>query len=110
MQGETITRLRAGTATDRYTNEIKDWTDPEELEIDNVAVAPRQSSEDTAAGREGVIIGLTLYAPAGSDIEAVDRVVVRGETYEVDGEIAEWTNPYSSVARGVEINVKRVEG
>lgn len=111
MTGETITRLRATSTTqDRYGNDEPDWADPDSEPIAGCAVAPRTAPEDTDAGREGVIIGLTVYAPPGADIRPTDRVVCRGDLYVVDGPVGLWTSPFSNVAAGNEIQLKRVEG
>lgn len=107
---ETVIRLRAGTTSDRYNSAVDDWTDPDELEINSCAVAPRLDSEDRTNGRQGVIVGLTVYAPAGADILATDRVRVRGDDYEVDGEPGDWRSPYGTANGGLEIALRRVEG
>lgn len=109
VTGETVTIVRPAETTDAYGNPAADWDDPTETAVDGVAVAPRVDTEDRSAGRQGVIVGLTLYLPAGAAIAATDRVVVRGDTYEVDGEPGDWRSPYST-AKGVEVAVRRVVG
>lgn len=109
MIGETVTRQRATTRTDRYTNTALDWTTPTELTIDGCAFAPGGTSEDHD-GRDAVIQGPTLYAPEGADITAADRVVIRGTAYEVDGEPGVWIDPYSRRTAGVEVPLRVVTG
>ena len=49
--------------------------------------------------------------PAGTRIDAMDRVVWRGEEFEVDGEVADYTSgPWRNPVAGVVINLKRAEG
>lgn len=110
MTGETITRLRGTATEDRYGDEVFDWSDPAELDIDGCAIAPRESAEDGADGRQAVIVGLTIYAPAGADVLPSDRLRVRGDDHEVDGEPGVWTNPWTGVTAGVEIRTRRVDG
>lgn len=109
MTGETITVVRPATTTDRYGNAISDWTSATRTDIDGCAVAPRSSSEDNI-GRQAVIVGLTVYAPAGADIRPTDRLEVRGDDYEVDGDVGDWRNPFTGSRPGLEVPVKRVAG
>lgn len=109
MTGETITVLRPGSTTDRYDNVVADWTAPTRTDITGCAVAPRSTSEENI-GRQAVIIGLTVYTPAGADIRPSDRVEVRGDVHEVDGEIGDWRNPFTGTRPGLEVQLKRVAG
>jgi hypothetical protein len=107
--GETVIRQRPGTTTNRYDDTVPDWSDPDLESIDGCALAPELAAEDSDH-RQGVVIGWTLYAPAGADIEPSDRIVARGDTYEVDGEPADWRSPFSGRAAGVALSLRRVEG
>lgn len=107
---ETITRLRPGSATNRVGATIDDWSDPAEFDIDGCAVAPRDAEEDRTGGRQMVIAGFNVYAPAGTEILPTDRLRIRGDDHEVDGEPGVWTNPYTDVTEGVEIRTRRVTG
>lgn len=109
MIGETVTILRGQATIDRYGNTTVDWTTPTRTDIDGVAVAPRTSGEEHA-GRTAVIVGLTLYLPAGADMRATDRVVARGSTYEVVGDPAVWVSPYTGAQPGIEVAVERYDG
>lgn len=107
---ETVTRLRAGTTTNRVGASVDDWSDPAELAIDGCAVAPRDAEEDNPGGRQQVIAGFNIYAPAGTSVLPTDRLRVRGEVHEVHGEPGVWTNPWTDVTEGVEIRTRRVTG
>lgn len=79
---------------------------------------PSSGSIDQRA-RQGVLEGLTLYAPFGSDITHTDRVVLAAVTlstvgehqvYEVDGEAGDWENFYTGRRHGMEIAIRRAAG
>lgn len=110
MIGETVTRLRASTTEDRYGSQVLDWTDPAELDIDGCAVAPLEADEDHGEGRQAVIRGFNVYAPAGADVLPIDRLRIRGDDHEVIGEPGVWVNPFTGATPGVEIRTRRVTG
>lgn len=109
--GETVTRLRATAATDRYGNTTYDWTTPSELDIPDVGVVPRVGSEDLA-NRTATITGTGLYLPTDAvvDVLPTDKFRVRGTVRDVDGEIAEWISPWDGNRKGYVIPLKDVEG
>lgn len=103
------------------------WGDPttastSRTDIAGCAIAPRYSSEPATVGRNGVIIGLSLYAPAGSDILFTDRIEIGGggtvvatglpvtpttaKIYVVEGDAADWVSPFTGWAPGMEIALK----
>lgn len=94
MDSETVVRLRAaGTKTDRFGGtEVLDWSlPPLELALTTLAPAePRPSSEPVEAARNAVVAGWTIYLDRTADVTAQDRMRVRGETYEVLGDPADW--------------------
>lgn len=109
MIGETVTRLRSTSVTNRYGGADKDWTDPDEVTIAGCAVAPRLEGEVTD-GREGVVIGWTVFAPADADVLATDRLRIRSVDHDVDGQPGEWLSPYTGTPKGLEIRTRRVDG
>jgi len=60
-------------------------------------------------GREGIIAGVTVYAPADADVRHTDRVEVAGVTYDVEGDPSVFVNPYTGSA-GAEIALRRTAG
>jgi hypothetical protein len=60
--------------------------------------------------RNAVVSAFTLYGPQDPDLTPQDRVRVRGEVYDVDGEVANWTNPFTGLEAGSVVQTKRVEG
>lgn len=110
--GETVTRLRGAPATDPYSGQATgiDWDTADELDIDGCGFNPGQSSEPLQEARNAVLTQPEVYAPVGSDVLAGDRVVVRGKTYDVDGDPADWRSPFTGWQPGMVIALKRVEG
>lgn len=109
MIGETVTILRASMPTiDRYGNDVPGADTRNE--VDGCAVAPRFGGDITEQGRQGVIVGATVYFPAGTDVRATDQLEVRGETHAIVGDPGRWVNPFTASERGVEVATKRVEG
>ncbi len=110
--GETVTRLRATPILDPYSNEVTgtDWATPDELDIAHVAVEPRPSSEPVQDARNAVVSGYTLYPPYACDISPADRVRVRGEVFQVEGDRADWRSPYTGWTPGSVVQTKRVDG
>jgi hypothetical protein len=120
MQGETVWLLpRQPGSPDAHGNPAYTWpghTDTKAVKVDGVAVSPRSAAGTQLAAdieetnREGVIIGLMVYLPPGTRVEPVDRMYVRGHTYDVTGEPGVWINPWSKVERGVQVALSRTEG
>lgn len=102
----TVTRRTAG-GTDAYGNPTFTTTTHT---IDNCGVAPRQEGDATDHGRQGVIVGVTLYAPFGADIQADDTVTIDGEVFRIEGDPGSWQSPYTGVGRVVQVALTRTEG
>jgi len=110
--GETVTRLRATAVLDPYSQREtgEDWSAPDELEIPGCAFDPGGSLESAEVGREPVVSTPTLYAPVDADVTARDRVIMRGRTWLVDGDPAEYRSPFSGWAPGLVVKLKAVTG
>lgn len=110
--GETVTRLRRYAETDPYSGEVEEvsWEDAYELEVAGCAFNPGVSSEPLEVGRNAVITRPEVYAPAGSDILAGDRLVVRDLTYEVAGDVADFRSPFTGWQPGIVVRLERVDG
>jgi hypothetical protein len=107
--GTTVTRQRGTAVDDGYGGSRIDWTSPAELEIEGCALAPRQESEAHGAGRAGVIVGLTLYAPYDADIAFTDRISTPSGVYEIEGEPGNWLNPFTGTEHGLTAALRRVD-
>lgn len=111
--GETVTRLRATPVTDPYSDETvdSDWSSPSSLTIEGCGFDPGGSSLLVEVGRVPVVTKPTVYDFSFADVVLGDRLVVRGKTYDVDGEPASWENsPLTGWSPGQVITLKLVEG
>lgn len=106
--GETATVLRPGPTTqDPYGNDVPG--EDTETTYQGCAVWPRVSSEDVQA-RDQVIDGLYVLFPAGADVQATDRIRVRGEVYLVDGEPGLYRSPMTGTTVGPQVSLTRIIG
>lgn len=78
--------------------------------VPNLGVAPRKSEESGERGRAGVVIGKTVYLPAGTDIRSSDQLLIDGELYDVEGEPGMWENPLTGHSPGIEVAARRAVG
>jgi len=102
----TLRRAADGTA-DRYGDVTTARTD---VTLEAFAVYPRTSSEFEEPGRDRVTDGLTAEIPVGTVVDPRrDLFVVRGNTYEVDGEPGDYRSPWTSW-RVLVVNLTRVKG
>lgn len=107
---ETVTRLRPTTTTDGYGDTVTDWSSPTSLTLTPYGVEPVSSSEDND-GRQAVITGFRLYwINEWPDVAPTDRMTVRGTTWEVDGEPADWQPPGGLTLGGLVVALKAVTG
>ena len=88
---ETVVRLRPGTTENRSGGVDLDWSTPGTLTITGCLIEPRMEGENAEQGRQGRVIGWNVYAPDGVDVEATDRLRVRGIDYDVDGQPEDWS-------------------
>jgi len=101
----TVVRLRGGSGHDEDGDPNTGAAD--RTDISGCLVAPRYSDEPAGRGRHGVVIGLTLLAPAGADLVHTDRIEIDGVTYTIEGEPGAWTG---TRVGGVEAALKRAAG
>ncbi len=110
--GETVVRQRARKAIDPYSKQEtkRDWSDPDELPIEGVAIAPSSSVETTTDDRRTVTTSMSLYGPPGMDVLSKDRIVARSGVWEVEGEVADYLNAFTGWNPGSEFAIRKVEG
>lgn len=80
-------RQRATATTDRYGNSVQDWTAPAEVTI-TCTIQPADSRENVV-DRDTVVTRYRLFCAPDTDITSADRLVWRGRTFEVDGDLEE---------------------
>ncbi|WNN93659.1 head-to-tail stopper [Arthrobacter phage CallinAllBarbz] len=107
--GITVRRLpRVTGEVDSRGNPIVTYGPP--VDVKNVGFDPGSSSEPRMQGHERVIVEPTLYAHYAMPFEPSDRVEVLGKTYNVDGVVRVWRNPYSGALKGSVVSLKEVTG
>lgn len=110
MNPQTVTRQRPGTRTDSDGNTVDDWTSTTDITIDGCMLAPVLGDEYSDHGRQGVLIGWTLYRRLNADVRERDRIVTATDgTFEVEGRPASWSSPYSTF-QGLQVALQRMEG
>ncbi len=71
---------------------------------------PGSSSEPRLPGQGRVIVEPTLYGPYSMPFLPRDRVIVRGVTYEVEGEVRQWKHMVSNEEAGAVVSLRKVDG
>ncbi len=114
---DTVTVLRAGSRVDGYgkTRPGTDWAASTSTVVTGCSVQPASAASGVGTTEHVTslgdlrVTGLRLFAPAGSDITARDRVVIDGLAYDVDGEIGVF---HDAVGRAdhIEAFLRRTEG
>lgn len=115
--GEQVIRLRATRVSDPYSGAVDqlDWSTPSRLPIDGCGVAPGSgaagnSTEPLRDNRTEVISRIDVYVPYGADVRALDRLIVAGVTWHVEGDPADWRSPLTGWDAGTVVSCTRVEG
>jgi len=109
--GEEVAVLEAAESTDEYGNTVESWDAPTTVAfVQGVGVEPRPSGETFIDSRNAVTSGFTLYMPAGVTVQPEHRVAVRGEVWAVQGDPAEWRNPFTGWSPGSVVQVGRTDG
>lgn len=103
---DSATILRATSGTGPYAGETgeADWSDPTETPT-VCSIQPGTSQERNEAG-ETVVAEWVGFFPAGTDLTNVDRVLWRGRTLTVDGEVGLWV--HGSSEHHLEVPLKRI--
>lgn len=105
---ETVQVLRQTPTTDRYGNTVPgEWT-PTDVAGCAVLPPPVQiaATAEVTDNRDHVATIRVLFAPAGTDVLATDRVQHGATVYEVDGDPA----VYPGALAHVEANLRKVTG
>lgn len=101
---ETVTVVRQ--VVDNWGNHTAGATH----DVDGCAVWPFGVSGEVVVGEDTVTWDMYVLMPAGSDVVATDRVIVRGITYDVVGEPIRWISPLTGRQPGVQVNLKTATG
>lgn len=102
----TVVRVR-GATTDAYG----DTTEGENrATIPGAFVAPGSTNDVNARGRDGIVQGLSLFAPYGADVLRTDAIEADDVPYRIVGEISPWLNPLTGWEAGITCALERGAG
>lgn len=108
FKNQTVTVIRPNYIAERG-NQVPDWTGASEHQVTGCRVQPTVGGEEQSTTRDAIVARWTLFAPAGADIDARDRVRHNGLVYDIDGELRNWSSPTGSLAH-IEADLLRVKG
>lgn len=113
--GETVRILRTGVSPGRDPRGQPLPGPDESFDLEGCVVTPRAETPsvggDQQQARDTVIVGWTVYAPAGSDVRTTDGALIRGVRCEITGEPGDWgKNPFTGMAGPVQFAADRVTG
>lgn len=95
-------------SSDAHGNPVESWASP--ISVGVYSIAPASSTEPSEAGREAVVTGLTVLAPADTVIDRLDRVEVNGEEFTIEGDVGNWNQGPFGFLPGISFSLKRVDG
>jgi hypothetical protein len=108
--GEVVQRIPyEGAGEDAYGNEIDAYGAAVTL-TGVYGFDPGSSSEPRIAGQQRVIVEPTLYGPYDMPLLPRDHAVIRGLTYEVEGEVRQWKHMHTNREAGAVVSLRRVDG
>jgi hypothetical protein len=93
---------------DTHGNAADSWADPVDVPV--FGWAPPDPDSENSVGRSQTIRDLDVLAPAGTDAQPGDRMIVAGDTYDVIGYPEDFTEGPFAYTAGVRINLNRSEG
>ena len=94
---DTVTVLRAGLSN-KHGMEHYNWAEAEEITLTGVQVTAQGTTREFGDRVLNVSDRRTLRAAYDADIQAGDRVIWNGDTYEVEGEVFHTKSPTGRVS------------
>lgn len=102
----TVTVLRAGSKPADYGSGTElDWGNTTSTDVPGCSVQPAPS-DDFTIDRDTFTTRWLAYLPNGTDVEATDRVLWQGDTYDIDGGVLRWE--FGALSHVV-VNLRRSE-
>lgn len=97
LGNDTFVRVRAPLVqNDRDGTYYRDWDNAEELTVNFAMVQPFRLAEklnfEINKEREFARTGMRFFAPPETEVLSTDRIIYRGEEYEVFGHEGVWTD------------------
>lgn len=114
--GEQVMVVRAYRVLDAYSGEVTalDWSAATRRVVPGCGIEPASSgvsgAEPLRDSRTQVNGSVNVYAPYGTDIAALDRLIIRGTTWDVDGDPAVWRHPMTGWEPGIVVRATKVAG
>lgn len=110
IQPRQVVEVRRWTTgeLDAHNNPSEGWSEPVPIKVYGWEV-PR-TAEPLKAGRDLVVVDLSLLVPPGTEIGAHDRVVLQDREYEVVGEVEDAGNGPFGFNPGATVQLRRTEG
>lgn len=90
-----VVTKRAPLVTDSKGNQLRDWVNAATSRNIPAWVQPLTSAEQTL-NQDRVVSRWRIFLDPAADVQATDRVVWNGRTFQVDGEIQAWDNGYGT--------------
>lgn len=106
---EHITILTPGTTTNRYGDAVDDWENATSRTVCATCFPLTTAENNDKRSTTITGLGLLFRTECPPELAHTCRVVARGETWEVDGDIADWRSPWGW-RPGHTVNLKRVTG
>lgn len=108
--GETVVhKAHMAGEVDDYGSPVDTWS--EGVEVEGVGLDVQTAQEVAGTGVVSTsIVGMTAFMPSDWQGGARDRIVARGETYEIDGQPVPARNAFTGDTLGIVANLKRVTG
>jgi hypothetical protein len=103
----TVSWIRPGTTTDSYGNTTRDWSDGAATTSPLQVMIEQRRAIEQLDGRDATITTLVLFTNE-LGVEAIDRFVWDGRTYEADGD--PWIVYSPAGPHHSEVAIVRVEG
>lgn len=106
--GENVT-LKRRTEAGRDAHGNPTYTETTTL-LRDALVAIGTTSENVDAERDAQDATVTLYLPAGTDVQDNDTFVIRGTKWQRNGDAQEWVAPFANFSAGIVIPLRRRRG
>ena len=90
--------VKRASVVNKNGMEARDWGNATSRTLSNIQVTPQTTSRDFEGRVTQVSDRRTLRADYAADIQAGDRVIWNGDTYEVDGEVFHTKSPTGRIS------------
>lgn len=113
--GETVRIMRTGVSPGRDARGQPLPGPDVSFDVPGCVVTPRQQTPAVGGreqqNRDTVIVGWTVYAPAGTVLRTTDKARIRGVVCDITGEPGDWGHsPFTGLAGPVQFAADRVTG